>query len=291
MVIMGLDLGSNRIKYSIVDITTRTVLDSKSNYYALTKSLDNFGNIPIEKINETVDIINRYKEIAKKYYVSDIKAVATAGLRIAKNADQLINTVRERTGVNIEVISGAKEAKLNWVGALLSFTDENAQYVVIDIGGASTEISVGTKERPHYNRSIKIGSQLFTSQFNSSTRDITDSELNGMEHFLAELFRNVLVIYNSSNIYVLTGSSGVIVLQANDPSLIGPEDKWKRKPVWELSYDMVDKAVKKYQYDKTCDDPTLCFAQCFIVRFLMKKFNIPSINFSITTLKEGVALV
>ena len=295
---MGIDLGSNYIKYAIVDTVTRKVVYTDSVYYRLGKSLDDKNNIPKEKIEEVVNLINEWKSIAQKYNVININAVGTAGLRKANNSEELINEVYNTTGIKIRIISGVEEANTNWLGALLSFDERNNSninntYVVIDIGGMSTEVSIGTKNNIKKSRSINIGTASLSNIFKTTNRVIDDdNEVTGILHYIDNAFKNVNMpnIDTNNTIFVLTGSSGYTVLQSTSNIKIGLRSA---KPLYQLTFDKVEQALSNVRANPNISNVTdkeICFAQVILIYYFMKKFNINTINFSTTTLKEGLAL-
>lgn len=290
---MGIDLGSGWIKCTIMNTVTREQLYEKSVNYKLIKSLDGNGNIPQQKINETIQIIDDFLKEAKKYDCTDVRAVATAGLRAAENSDEFIDKICNATGVRIRVISGAKEAKYTWKGALMSFDNRDERlYVEIDIGGGSTEITYGTKNHIFSSRSIDVGNTVLMQKFNLANRVVSDSEINGVMYYLDKQFSSVRVPYNKNNVYILTGSSGFLPLIRNNPSLT---DKIiKSRPLWTITIDMVRDLMKElqnpnlYSYSKLISDIDL--SADVILYFIMRKLGIDSINYSTVGLRHGLVL-
>lgn len=294
MIRMGLDLGSNWIKCSIMNTITKEQLFQRSVNYKLVKSFDEDNNIPQYKIDEVINIINDFIKEGNKINCQEIRAVATAGLRKANNSKEFIDKVHKGTNVKIQIISGAKEANYTWNGALLSFEDNNKLYVEIDIGGASTEITYGMKTHIMKSKSIPIGSALLLKKFNLIDRNVTDDELNGIFYFLNSLFSSINIPVSNKNdvIYILTGSSGFLPIIKKNPSMT--DTYIKSKPLWVITMDMVYNLLKDLQvnrihkYNKNPTETDL--SSDIILYFLMRKLGIDKIYYSTLGLRHGLIL-
>lgn len=293
MIRLGIDLGSGWIKCTVMNSVTTEQLYQKSVNYKLIKSFDENGNIPQSKIDETIEIIKDFKREADKFGCKEVRAVATAGLRAAKNPEEFINQIEKATGVRIRVINGSEEAFYTWKGALMSFdNDEKKRYVEFDIGGGSTEISYGTKYHIIKSKSIPIGNTVLLQKFDIANRIVSDSEINGIIYFLGKQFASVNIPYDENNIYILTGSSGFLPIIRVQPSLT--DELIKQKPLWTITIKMVYNLIKdlqkkvKWIYNKPPLDTDL--PANIILYFLMKKLQVDWIYYSTVGLRHGLVL-
>jgi exopolyphosphatase / guanosine-5'-triphosphate,3'-diphosphate pyrophosphatase len=112
------DVGTNSVKFYVADRqddgTWTTVLE-RSEVTRLGEGLDRSGRLGAEPVRRTADAIAAMVEEALALGVDDIAAVGTAGLRIAPNRDDLMDSVRERTGLAVEVVPGEEEARLAYL--------------------------------------------------------------------------------------------------------------------------------------------------------------------------------
>jgi exopolyphosphatase/guanosine-5'-triphosphate,3'-diphosphate pyrophosphatase len=115
------------------------------------------GKISKQKIKHTTDCLMAFHLIAGIFEVEKLRAVATSAMREAKNANKVISKVKEKTGIEIEVISGQEEADLIFGTFLLLDFDKNKPFIVIDVGGGSTEISVFENGKKVASKSFQIG--------------------------------------------------------------------------------------------------------------------------------------
>lgn len=135
---------------------------------------DVFENGKISKIKQGhfVDSILAFKLIAGIFEVEELRAVATSAMREAKNADKVISQIKNTTGIDIEVISGQEEADLIFGTFMLLDFDKNRSFIVVDVGGGSTEISVFENGTKTAAKSFEIGTiRLLKEKVNQSSWD------------------------------------------------------------------------------------------------------------------------
>jgi exopolyphosphatase/guanosine-5'-triphosphate,3'-diphosphate pyrophosphatase len=116
-------------------------------------------------MGRTVDAIAGMVEEARDNGVRDIAAVGTAGLRQAGNRQAFVDLVRARTGVTVEVISGADEGRLAYIAATSSLTLPGDRLVVFDSGGGSSQFSFGDGDKVDERFSLDVGAVRFTERF------------------------------------------------------------------------------------------------------------------------------
>jgi len=115
------------------------------------------GRLSKKKIDQFVDCIQAFKLIAHIFEVEQLRAVATSAMREAKNGIKVQEKIKEKTGVNIEIISGQTEAELIFGTFFLIDFDQSQPFMVIDVGGGSTEISVFENGQKRASRSFELG--------------------------------------------------------------------------------------------------------------------------------------
>lgn len=115
------------------------------------------GRISKKKTEQFVDCIQAFKLIAHIFEVEQLRAVATSAMREAKNGEKVQAKIKEKTGVHIEIISGQTEAELIFGTFLLVDFDKSQPFIVVDVGGGSTEISVFENGQKRASKSFEIG--------------------------------------------------------------------------------------------------------------------------------------
>ena len=115
------------------------------------------GKISNTKLKMFIKTISVFSLLAQIYDVKNIRAVATSAMRIAENSKNVIAEINTQTGVKIEVISGDEEAKLILGGFSLLNIPKKIAFIVIDVGGGSTEISVFENGKRIASKSFELG--------------------------------------------------------------------------------------------------------------------------------------
>jgi exopolyphosphatase/guanosine-5'-triphosphate,3'-diphosphate pyrophosphatase len=129
----------------------------------LGQGVDATGRLASDALERTLEVIARYVRRARALHVERIRVGATAAVRDASNADSFERPVRELAGTAPEIVSGDEESRLSFLGATRGL-DAPASFLVLDIGGGSTEFVLGT-ERPTSAISTQMGSVRLTERF------------------------------------------------------------------------------------------------------------------------------
>ena len=142
-VFAAIDIGSNSTNLLIVDQAGKT-LERIVRSTRLGANLTSTGVLSAESIRRTLECLNEYESLIKRHNVLRRRTVATAACRVAKNTAEFFTAVKKISGAEPELISGEIEGALSFVGATSSFNDKRPT-LVVDIGGASTELMVGSE--------------------------------------------------------------------------------------------------------------------------------------------------
>lgn len=129
----------------------------------LAQLLDEAGAIGPEGVDRLVGTVRDAMEAAEDKGVEDLLPFATSAVREASNADQVLARVKEETGVDLQVLTGAEEARLTFLAARRWFGWSAGKLLVIDIGGGSLEIAYGIDEEPDAAVSLPLGAGRLTS--------------------------------------------------------------------------------------------------------------------------------
>lgn len=164
MRIAAIDIGSNAARLLINEVT-----EPKKGKPQFTKlnllriplrlGMDVFtkGEIGAEREQMIMDSMNIFSNLMKIYKVEHYRACATSAMRDAKNGQEIIHQVKENSGLDIEIISGDEEASLVFETHIAEGLDKNFDYLYIDVGGGSTELTFYENGKIKYERSINIG--------------------------------------------------------------------------------------------------------------------------------------
>jgi exopolyphosphatase / guanosine-5'-triphosphate,3'-diphosphate pyrophosphatase len=141
-----IDLGTNSVRFDVHSLTedggNTKLLFREKLMVRLGQGVFLKGRMDPAAIERTVEALEHFKQIATGLRVRKIVAFGTSALREAADAEELVDLVRERTGIEIKVISGKEEAKFISLGILTNEATPKGRFALVDIGGGSTEISV-----------------------------------------------------------------------------------------------------------------------------------------------------
>ncbi|WP_406283687.1 exopolyphosphatase [Embleya sp. NBC_00896] len=168
--IAAIDCGTNSIRLLVADIDpaagTLVDVDRRMQIVRLGHGVDKTGRLAPEALERTFAACREYAKTIGELGAERLRFVATSASRDAENRDDFRAGVREILGVEPEVISGDEEARLSFMGATRELAGTAAvatPYLVVDIGGGSTEFVLGT-EHPEAARSVDIGCVRMTER-------------------------------------------------------------------------------------------------------------------------------
>ncbi|HSO95133.1 MAG TPA: Ppx/GppA phosphatase family protein [Acidimicrobiia bacterium] len=164
--VAAVDIGTNSVRLLVADVTDTDLrpLDRRMQITRLGQGVDATRELAPDAIDRTVAVLREYHDAIETAGVTRIRATATSAARDATNRTEFFTAARDALGVEPELLTGDEEAGLSFAGATAALTDEPAPYLVIDIGGGSTEFTVGTTE-PDAAISIDVGCVRITEQF------------------------------------------------------------------------------------------------------------------------------
>ncbi|SIR01165.1 exopolyphosphatase [Chryseobacterium sp. RU33C] len=163
MKIAAIDIGSNaaRLLINEVKINNRKPEFIKLNLLRipLRLGMDVFtiGKIGPEREKMVIDSMKIFSDLMKIYKVDHYRACATSAMRDAANGNEIINLVKDTSGINIEIISGDEEATLIYENHVAEGLDKEFAYLYIDVGGGSTELTFYENGKMVYEKSFNIG--------------------------------------------------------------------------------------------------------------------------------------
>ena len=141
----AIDIGSNTIHIVVARATAQTldILADEVELVRIGESVTASGQISQEKYDYAVSVLSQYKALAEQHQAQEIFVVATEAIRQASNSDWFIETVRQKTGLQIDIISGMAEATLTFMGATYEALGQPHPPEVVgvmDLGGGSMEL-------------------------------------------------------------------------------------------------------------------------------------------------------
>lgn len=164
--VAAIDCGTNSIRLLVADVDPSTGevtdLDRRMTIVRLGQGVDRTGRLAPEALERTFAACQEYAAVIKEYGAERLRFVATSASRDAENRDDFVRGVMDILGVEPEVISGDQEAEFSFTGATKELTGSD-EYLVVDIGGGSTEFVVGAAHA-RAARSVDIGCVRLTER-------------------------------------------------------------------------------------------------------------------------------
>jgi exopolyphosphatase/guanosine-5'-triphosphate,3'-diphosphate pyrophosphatase len=164
--VAAIDCGTNSIRLLVADIDPATGevtdLDRRMTIVRLGQGVDRTGLLAPEALERTFAACREYAAVIKEYGAERLRFVATSASRDAGNRDDFVRGVLDILGVEPEVITGDQEAEFSFTGATKELPGAE-EYLVVDIGGGSTEFVVGTAHA-RAARSVDIGCVRLTER-------------------------------------------------------------------------------------------------------------------------------
>ena len=181
----AIDIGSNSVRC----LVTNVVYKDGYTYYRkagmvrlpirLGQDVFEHGKIKSETRKRFIEGMHAYSHYLKVHGVKDFRAVATSAMREASNGDKIVAQVAKETGIAIEIITGKEEARLVFnskIYDIIKATEKN--YIYIDVGGGSTEISIIQNRKVEASKSFRVGGVRLLNNL------VQQEEWTRMEHWL-----------------------------------------------------------------------------------------------------------
>ena len=158
----AIDCGTNSTRLLVHD--GQRSLERLMRITRLGQGVDATGRLAPDAIERTLDVLREYRRVIDRLGVTTTRMTATSAARDAENRDAFFDGARAVIGVDAELLSGDEEGRLSFVGATADLAPTDGPFLVVDIGGGSTEFSYGTIEC-EYTRSIDIGCVRLTEKY------------------------------------------------------------------------------------------------------------------------------
>ena len=159
------DMGTNSTRLLVADVEDGEVkeLERRSTVTRLGRGVDTSRQLATEAIEDVVSAVGEYIKLYEPLEPDVVLALATSAVRDAENSGAFIAELRERFALNARILTGEEEARLTYVGAVAGRAPSDGT-LVIDIGGGSTEIVVGSGREMAFHTSLQLGTVRHTER-------------------------------------------------------------------------------------------------------------------------------
>ena len=201
-----IDLGTNTFHLFIVEIegdALRTLYKEKI-AVKIGKGGISKGKIAADAWKRAIHTLRIFRTVIDLF---EVKVVATSAIRSAKNGAELISDIKEKTNIDIQVISGTEEAELIFEGVKAAMDLPDSPQLVMDIGGGSVEFIIGNYDEIFWRHSFEIGAQRLLDKFHK-TDPIPEASVEALYGFATEALEPLTIAIARYKPTGLIGCSG-----------------------------------------------------------------------------------
>ncbi len=189
--VAAIDCGTNSTRLLVADTAARP-LERLTNITRLGEGVDATGTLTSDAIERSLSVLAEYRRIMDGFGVVRGRLVATSAARDASNGDQFLDAAGKATGLSPEMLTGLEEGRLSMAGAVSNLDPSGGPFLVLDIGGGSTELVTGSgPEDPDLTAvSLQLGCVRITERYLVSNPP-TPIELTSAEVMVGEMLDRV----------------------------------------------------------------------------------------------------
>jgi len=160
--VAAIDCGTNTTRLLISDGSTDLVREA--HITGLGRGAGTSGMLSDDALGRVESVLGHYRALLDEHDVVRLRAIATSAVRDAANATDFFDMAERVLGMRPELVSGAEEATLSFAGATEGLNSSDAPFLVVDIGGGSTEFAIGSDTSVEVI-SVDVGSVRMTEYF------------------------------------------------------------------------------------------------------------------------------
>jgi exopolyphosphatase/guanosine-5'-triphosphate,3'-diphosphate pyrophosphatase len=180
----AIDIGSNAVRLLIMSVSPHDPTEAYSKLlmirFPLRLGQESFlsGKIPDEKAKQLIRLMKAFKHLIKAYEVQEYRACATSAMRDAKNSKEIVKEIMKETGLEIEVIDGQEESSIIYESHFADNLSKEHNFIFVDVGGGSTEISLIACGELIQSKSYNIGTvRLLNNKVKDEEYDLLHADL------------------------------------------------------------------------------------------------------------------
>lgn len=285
----AIDLGSNSFHMLIVRVNDvkLDIIDREKDMVQIARGLNDDGIIEEATIERALTCLKKFSERLRDIPLSQIRAVGTKTLRSAHNSQDFLKSAEKALGAPIQIISGYEEARLIYSGLYHSIATDNKQRLIVDIGGASTELVIGKDQEPDLLESLSLGCASFTKNIIQRYGGVNDKSIKKVIIAASSELENIRKVYLKANWQIAFGTSGTIKAIAE---LVASEDGGAY-----ISKTSLDALIQKTIDDGGVNDESVpklrrevLPAGMAILYAIFTQLNLEKVHVADSTLKEGL---
>ncbi|MBV8630376.1 MAG: exopolyphosphatase [Silvibacterium sp.] len=291
----AIDIGSNscRLKIARVVLHNLRVVHEDREVTRLGTSVFESGLVSPDAMAATLRALKRFSRAVQEHGANQVRAVATAAMRDARNARAFLAWVRDETGWEVEIISGLEEARLIHRGVVNNEPGTSGRCLLIDVGGGSCEVSLSERKRLTETVSLPLGAVRLTEEFLKSDPP-AEEEIGRMKQFVARELRRAQRRVTPNSVQSIVATSGTaaalweatrILRKARPKDYVASTKDIRR---------MADKLTKLKNEDRSAIPgigprrSEIVVAGAQVYAELLEHFSLPGFRYSDMGLRDGM---
>ncbi|MFA0748853.1 Ppx/GppA phosphatase family protein [Fervidibacter sp.] len=206
-----IDIGTNAVRYLLAERKGDEWVDVEvgGSITGLGRGLAERGELAPIAIEATIGAVSAFMRRLKSLDAKMFILLATEAVRSASNSDMFIERLEKTAGVKLRILSADEEARLAFIGATSGLKlrfHKDALFAVADVGGGSTEVSIGKLQQPERWLSVPVGSRRLTEQFLTDDPP-TSKRIEDCRNFAIEQLQPAAQMLREAAVLVLTGGT------------------------------------------------------------------------------------
>lgn len=292
-----IDLGTNSVRFDVYRLSTSKIeqIFRGKSMIRLGDGVFSTGKLSQEGMNRGLQAFIRFRQIMQEMKVDRVVVFGTSALRTASNAQTFVKAVKERTGISIRIISGSEEGRLIATGILSNITPPHGHFLLVDIGGGSTEVSVCYGKRILACRSLNLGASRLQQQYlKSSPPKIVKGKMDPVLKLRSDIKNELKVLSALVKKYpvrTVVGSSGTI----RNISRILKKLGRSRKPMYRMDIAAMNSEIQGMTRDQLRRLPGLeskridiILAGSILLEEILHSANARQIYYTSFALRDGI---
>lgn len=206
----SIDIGTNSVLLLVAAVSENglNVLNEKQEIPRLGKGVDQDRNLHPDSRKRVIEVLKRYRDFLLNNYpetVQDTVITATSAVRDSANRDEFLDQIKGETGWNVKLLTGDDEAKTTYAGAVTVLENRKGEFTVIDIGGGSTEVAIGSGDTYKNGISMDMGSVRFSERYLKHNPPLKH-ELKAARDAVSDLLEKNLLDLEGSSLIGVAGT-------------------------------------------------------------------------------------
>jgi exopolyphosphatase/guanosine-5'-triphosphate,3'-diphosphate pyrophosphatase len=292
-----LDLGTNTFNLLVAETLNNKeyqILCSNKLPVKLGKGGIDKKEIRPDAIARGLNALEKHVQVSAELKVDKTIAYATSAIRTARNSEQFLKSIREKFGIEVEIISGDREAELIYYGVKQAVYLDHEKYLILDIGGGSNEMIIADDRQIWWKKSYPLGMARLVEKFRPSD-PITIEEIEFISNYLEERMADLFEEFRKHKITTLVGASGsfetfTAMIREAETATFPEATEIDLNDFENLYHRLINSTLKERKQMKGLESHRIemIVPASLLVKFLMGKLKLQRIIQSNFALKEGI---